>query len=82
MFRINPPPGIRWLDVDFPEVIELRRRLYPDRDGYEMIGASLADLQWVDTLPRDRPVWIVAEGVTMYLSEPAIDATWDISTAW
>jgi len=56
------------LDVDFPEVIELRRRLYPERAGYELIGSSLADLQWVDELPRDRPAWIVAEGVTMYLS--------------
>jgi O-methyltransferase involved in polyketide biosynthesis len=33
-----------------------------------MIGASLADLQWVDQLPRDRPAWILAEGVSMYLS--------------
>jgi len=74
VFRINPPPGIRWLDVDFPEVIELRRRLYPDRAGYEMIGASLADLQWVDTLPRDRPAWIVAEGVTLYLSADIMPA--------
>lgn len=68
VFRVNPPPSVRWLDVDFPEVIELRRRLYPERAGYEMIGSSLADLQWVDKLPRDRPAWIVAEGVTMYLS--------------
>lgn len=67
-FRINPPSGVRWLDVDFPEVIELRQRLYPKRAGYEMVGASLDDLQWTDKLPRDRPAWILAEGVTMYLS--------------
>ncbi len=68
VFRVNPPPSVRWVDVDFPEVIELRRRLYPDRAGYEMVGSSLADLQWVDQLPGDRPAWIVAEGVTMYLT--------------
>lgn len=68
VFRINPPPSVRWVDVDFPEVIELRRRLYPERAGYEMIGSSLADLRWVDQLPTDRPVWILAEGVSMYLS--------------
>jgi O-methyltransferase involved in polyketide biosynthesis len=33
-----------------------------------MVGASLADLHWVDQLPSDRPAWIVLEGVTMYLS--------------
>jgi O-methyltransferase involved in polyketide biosynthesis len=68
VFRVNPPASVRWFDVDFPEVIELRRRLYPERAGYEMIGSSLAELQWMDQLPRDRPAWIVAEGVTMYLS--------------
>lgn len=69
VFRINPPKGISWFDVDFPEVIELRKRLYPERDGYKMIGSSLADLQWLDKLPKNRPAWIIAEGVTMYLSE-------------
>ena len=33
VYRINPPPGVRWLDVDFPEVIELRRRVYPSDLG-------------------------------------------------
>ena len=26
----HPPPSIRWYDVDFPDVIEVRKRLYPD----------------------------------------------------
>lgn len=68
VFRIDPPASVRWFDVDFPEVIELRRRLYPERAGYTTIGSSLADLQWLDKIPRDYPAWIVAEGVTMYLS--------------
>ncbi len=68
VFRINPPTRVLWFDIDFPEVIELRRRLYPERAGYEMIGSSLADLQWLDKCPKDHPAWIVAEGVTMYLS--------------
>jgi len=73
VFRVDPPASVRWFDVDFPEVIELRRRLYPERVGYIMIGSSLADLQWLDNMPRDRPTWIVAEGVTMYLSENIMD---------
>lgn len=30
VFRIDPPATVRWYDVDMPDVIELRRRLYPD----------------------------------------------------
>lgn len=74
VFRIDPPAGVRWFDLDFPEVIALRQRLYPARAGYTMIGASLADMQWLDTLPTDRPAWIIAEGVTMYLSEGVMSA--------
>jgi O-methyltransferase involved in polyketide biosynthesis len=68
VFRLNPPLTIRWLDVDFPEVIDLRRRLYRERAGYEMVGSSLSDLQWIDTLPHDRPAWVLLEGVSMYVS--------------
>lgn len=69
VFRINLPTSAHWFDIDFPEVIELRQRLYPEKVGYSMIGSSLADLQWLDNIPRDHPAWIVAEGVTMYLSK-------------
>ena len=68
VYRLNPPPSVSWFDVDFPDVIELRRRLYPERAGYQTIGSSLADLGWVETIPNDRPAWILAEGVTMYLT--------------
>jgi O-methyltransferase involved in polyketide biosynthesis len=71
-YRIAPPPGVRWFDVDYPEVIELRRRLYSERPGYQMIGSSLADLSWLEMVPRDRPALIVAEGVTMYLTEDLV----------
>jgi O-methyltransferase involved in polyketide biosynthesis len=74
VFRVNVPPRVRWLDVDFPEVIELRQRLYPERKGYEMIGSSLANLEWVDALPEDRPAWILMEGVSMYLSADIMHA--------
>lgn|SRR5574341_47801 len=69
VFRLDPPASVRWFDVDYPDVVELRRHLYPDREGYRLIGSSLADLDWLDQVPGDRPAWIVAEGVTMYLTE-------------
>lgn len=68
VYRINPPPTVRWFDVDYPEVVELRRQLYPEREGYQMIGSSLAELRWVETVPADNPAWILLEGVSMYLT--------------
>lgn len=69
VFRIDPPATVRWYDVDYPEVIELRRRLYPERHDYYMIGTSVTDQHWLDEIPVDRPVLVVAEGLVMYLSE-------------
>jgi O-methyltransferase involved in polyketide biosynthesis len=66
--RLDPPPSVRWVDVDQPEVIELRERLLAAPEGdYRMIGASVTDDAWLDAMPADRPTVAVFEGLTMYL---------------
>lgn len=70
VFRLDPPPSVRWLDVDKPEVVALRRQLYPQRPGYELVEAQLADPGWLERTSRELPVLVVAEGLTMYLPEP------------
>src|SRR5512135_2399148 len=47
VYRIDPGPRVRWYDVDFPDVIALREQLYPLRDGYTLVGSSLAELGWL-----------------------------------
>jgi methyltransferase (TIGR00027 family) len=69
-FRLDLPESVRWFDVDLPEVIEVRRRVYRERDGYRMIGASVTDPDALAEVPEDRPTLIIAEGLLMYL-EPA-----------
>ncbi|MFC9104618.1 class I SAM-dependent methyltransferase [Streptomyces rochei] len=68
-FRMDLPNGVEWIDVDVSDVIELRSRLYPDRDGYRMIGASVTTEEWLNSVPGDRPTLVVAEGLTPYLQE-------------
>lgn len=66
--RLAPPPTVHWYDVDYPEVVELRRKLYPATDNRTDLGTSVTDFAWLDQVPSDRPVLIVAEGLTMYLT--------------
>ncbi|HEX2980417.1 MAG TPA: class I SAM-dependent methyltransferase [Anaerolineaceae bacterium] len=73
IYRINPPDNVLWFDIDFPEVIELRHRLFPKRAGYEMIGSSLANRQFLASIPHHRPAWIMLEGVTMYLTKAIME---------
>ena len=70
VFRIDLPVTVRWYDVDLPGAIELRRRLYPERPGYEMIATSVTDLHWLDGIPGGGPVLVVAEGLVQYLPVP------------
>jgi O-methyltransferase involved in polyketide biosynthesis len=69
VFRIDPGPDVEWYDVDYPEVADLRRQLYPARDHYHLISASVTDPAWFADIPRDRPILMVGEGLTMYLTE-------------
>lgn len=66
--RLHPPQTVQWFDIDQPRVIALRRKLYDDRDGYRMIGSSVTDEAWLNEIPTDRPMLMVAEGLVMYLS--------------
>ncbi|MBO0810590.1 MAG: class I SAM-dependent methyltransferase [Microlunatus sp.] len=71
-FRLEVPETASWYDLDFPDVIEIRRRLYPERPGYRLLASSAADLGWLNEIPADRPVLVVAEGVLPYLTEADI----------
>lgn len=68
VYRLDPPAGVRWYDVDYPDVISLRRQVYPDRENYWMLPASVTDPHWLAEIPADRPALFLAEGLTMYLT--------------
>ncbi|MGG3772944.1 class I SAM-dependent methyltransferase [Heyndrickxia faecalis] len=70
--RINPPSTVRWFDVDFPEVIELRKSFFSNQEGYEMISSSVNELGWLEKIPRNKPVMIIAEGMLEYLTEEEV----------
>lgn len=77
--RLQPSCGenVRWIDLDRPEVANLRRRLIPDpfsieTEGrewdYRLIGASVNDNGWTEEIPQDRPLLVIAEGLFVYLA--------------
>jgi len=66
--RINPPSTVSWYDVDFPEVIDVRKNFFTDGSGYKMIASSITDETWLKQIPAGRPALIIAEGVLEYIS--------------
>ena len=71
--RIDPPDTVAWYDLDLPEVLALREELYPPRPGCTSLAADLSGpgLDRLTGLPDDRPVLVIAEGLTMYLDRTA-----------
>ena len=61
-----------WFDVDFPEVIDIRKEYFSETEKYKMLGASASETGWIFELPESEKAIVVLEGISMYLSEDII----------
>jgi O-methyltransferase involved in polyketide biosynthesis len=69
-FRVNAAQ-LDWYEVDFPEVIELRRQFLSESEHYHFLASSVLKFEWMSQIQRniDRPILIIMEGLSMYLTE-------------
>ena len=65
----------KYLELDLPEVIELKREILKEHLSYELIGYSVLDTSWIDKVTSNgsSSFLLLAEGLFMYL--PKQDAT-------
>ena len=59
--------GRRWYDVDFPAVMDQRRRYYTETDTYRMISADVRESSWLGGIDAKKTI-VVMEGISMYLT--------------
>ncbi|MBN2535348.1 MAG: class I SAM-dependent methyltransferase [Spirochaetales bacterium] len=65
--------NVEWYDLDFSEVIEIRKYFYNESDKYHFISSSVMELNWLEKInPENRQIIILAEGLFMYLKEEEI----------
>jgi O-methyltransferase involved in polyketide biosynthesis len=74
VFRVGPPATIDWYSVDLPGVIALREQVMPANGQAHSVAASVADDNWPDTIPADRPAMVIADGLFAFLPEAVIVA--------
>ena len=58
----------QWFDVDFPAVIEERKRYYAETENYRMLSSDIKDEAFLETLPNAERAIVILEGVSMYLT--------------
>ena len=62
-----------WFDLDFPEVIDQRKRYYAETESYKMIGCDVRDSAWLAEVPGNTAI-VVMEGISMYLKHEELKA--------
>lgn len=64
---------VDWFDLDFKEVIDIRRNFYPESEKYHLIASSVEESEWIKKIPvREENYLVIAEGLFMYLKEDEI----------
>ena len=63
---------MRWLSVDLPDAIRLRERFLPQTDRFRHLAISALDDAWMDAVDSSSGVFIVAQGLLMYLDRPSV----------
>jgi O-methyltransferase involved in polyketide biosynthesis len=57
---------VRWLTVDLPPALDLRRLVLPEGPRQRSYAGSALDRGWLDQLDRAAPVLITAQGLLVY----------------
>jgi O-methyltransferase involved in polyketide biosynthesis len=63
---------MRWLSVDLPEAIRLRERFIAPTDRFRHVAVSALDLAWMDAVDDTSGLFVVAQGLLMYLERPNV----------
>ena len=63
---------LTWFDVDLPDQIAVRRKVYHDRERCTMLDGSALDGEWTKQLPKAKVNVIVMEGVLEYFSKEQV----------
>ena len=64
---------LEWFDLDFPEVIKIRKQFFKETTRYHFISCSVLDFKWMEHLKnKKKQILFIAEGLLMYLHEDEV----------
>jgi O-methyltransferase involved in polyketide biosynthesis len=70
---------LRWLTLDLPEVVAVRREALSDGPRNRTLAGSAGDPEWTAQVDRERPVIITAQGLLPYFERNEVHR---MLTAW
>jgi O-methyltransferase involved in polyketide biosynthesis len=60
---------LRWLTLDLPEVVAVRRVVLPDGTRTRTLASSVVNAEWTSQVDRGRPVIVTAQGLLPYFEQ-------------
>lgn len=61
-----------WYDLDFPDVIEARKKFFEPHERIHLIDKSATDSNWTKDIQKSKHTIIIIEGVLMYFTEQEV----------
>jgi len=55
-------------DLDLPDIMDIKSKIFHEKERYKQVGKSVFDFNWIDELPK-QPAFLLAEGVFMFCME-------------
>ena len=62
-----------WIDADFPDVIDVRKKYYSENDNYKMCSFNAAEPEKFEKFPDNECAIVVFEGISMYLKNEELN---------
>lgn len=72
---------IHWYNIDFENIIELRKQLIPDNRREKEIAMSALDKRWIEEIENKENVLVIAEGLLMYLKQEDVVKLFNMITS-
>lgn len=66
--------NIHWYDMDFPDVIQERRKFYEETAFYHMLSADMRTPAWKNSIEQNQDAVVILEGVSMYFRPEELSA--------
>lgn len=70
-FRIDAPNAL-WITVDLPDAIKARELFILPDEQHRHMSCSATDSKWMQAVPKERAVFISAQGLFMCFDEDAV----------
>ncbi len=62
-----------WIDADFPDVIDIRKKYYSENENYKMLPFNATEPEKLGQFPDNECAIIVFEGISMYLKNSELN---------